>query len=188
NAEVIPQDDKFENSFSEAIGIGGGVNPNFPFGDSIAGIAGSAQVENVGTIFRNLRWYLISNMRQVLSQAYVEIGLVQTICDVPVDDALRGGINIKSKQLEESQLEELISTIDRDGDLIEVGQAAKWNRLFGGAGVLVLTDQDVEQPLDWDSLDNEKVDFRAVDMWELFWDKQNTEDTDLSGNLEEFEF
>src|SRR5690606_28947268 len=127
------------------------------------------------------------NMRQVLSQAYVEIGLVQTICDVPVDDALRGGINIKSKQLEESQLEELISVIDRDGDLIEVGQAAKWNRLFGGAGVLVLTDQDPEEPLDWDSLENEKVDFRAVDMWELFWDKQNTEDTDLSGNLEIFD-
>ena len=77
----------------------------------------------------------------------MEIGLVQTIVDVPVDDGLRGGVKFKSKQLDESQIHELQVSFDRDDDLNTAGQAAKWNRLFGGAGILIMTDQDPEEPL-----------------------------------------
>lgn len=175
-----------QNGLSEAIGIGGGINPiGFPFNQ---GSPFTAQVENVGTIFKNLRWYLISNMRQVLSQAYVEVGLIQTICDVPVDDGLRGGVILKSKQLSEEQIEELKVSLDRDDDVNVAGQAAKWNRLFGGAGILILTDQDPETPLDLDAItEDTPLEFRAVDMWELFWDKQNTEGFDPTVQAEDFE-
>src|SRR5271166_207225 len=85
--------DLIENNIGglgEAMGIGGGVNPfGFP------GNQGSPFTQPVSSstpLFTNLRWYFVSNLRQVLSQIYVEIGLVQTIVDVPVDDALRGGI------------------------------------------------------------------------------------------------
>lgn len=178
---------KFMNSFAETIGLGGGVSPmGYPFNQYAPG---SATVENVGTIFKNLRWYMISNMRQVLNQAYVEFGLVQTIIDVPVDDALRGGVQIKSQQLEESQIEELKASLDRDDDLNIAGQAAKWNRLFGGAGVLILTDQDPEEPLELDQITKDTpLEFRAVDMWELFWDKQNTEGYDPTIQEENFEY
>lgn len=150
---------------------------------------GSAPVEQVNTVFRNLRWYLVSNFRQVLNQVYVELGLVQTIVDVPVDDAFRGGVTIKSKQLEEEQINELQISLDRDDDLNTAAQAQKWNRLFGGAGILILTDQDPEEPLDIEAIGPDTpLEFRAVDMWELFWDKQNTEGYDPSIQTQDFEY
>lgn len=174
---------KVENGLSDALGltqgIGGGINPwGFPFNQ---GVPGTATVENVGTIFKNLRWYLISNMRQVLSQAYVEIGLIQTICDVPVDDALRGGVTIKSKQLDEEQIQDLKNSIDRDNDLETVGQAAKWNRLYGGGAILIFTDQDPEEPINLEAIDeNSELEFRSADMWEILFDIQNTDAYDPS--------
>lgn len=63
------------------------------------------QISESTTIEQNLRYYMISNLRQTLSWSYLEIGLVQTICDIPVDDALRGGIEIKTKQLEPEEID-----------------------------------------------------------------------------------
>lgn len=149
---------------------------------------GSAPVEQVNTIFKNLRWYLVSNFRQVLSQAYLEISLVQCIVDTPVDDAFRGGITIKSKELDEDQINELQVSIDRDDDLNTVAQAQKWNRLFGGAGILILTDQDPQTELDLEAIGpNTPLEFRAADMWELFPNDQNTQGYDPSTQMEEYE-
>lgn len=168
-------------------GIGGGINPiGFPFNQ---GTGWGAQISQSTTEFVQLRWYLVSNMRQLLSELYVEIGLVQTITDVPVDDALRGGIEIKSKQLDETQIAELLVSLDRDDDLNVAGQAAKWNRLFGGAGILILTDQDPEEPLEMSEIGPDTpLEFRAVDMWELFWDKQTSEGYDPAIQSEDFDY
>lgn len=171
------------NNLAEVVGFGGGgfpQNQGNPF---------TEQISNVTTAFINLRWYLVSNFRQFLSEAYVELGLIQTIVDVPVDDGLRGGVEIKSKQLSEEQIAELLVSLDRDDDINTAGQAAKWNRLFGGAGILILTDQDPEEPLDVDAITTDSnLEFRAIDMWELFWDKQNTEGYDPAIQSENFEY
>jgi phage-related protein (TIGR01555 family) len=172
---------------SNGVGIGGGINPT-GYGVN-GGNPWAPQISNVNTLERNLRYYMVSNFRQMLSQAYVEIGLVQGICDIPVDDGLRGGVELKSKQLDEEQIAELALSLDRDDDLTTVGQAAKWNRLFGGAGILILTDQDPEEPFNLNEVGpDDRLDFRAVDMWELFWDKQNTEGYDPAIQSQDFEF
>lgn len=178
--------DKFENGFAEAIGF---CQPFGGQGGFPGGFSGQ-QVEDSTTMFENLRWYMVSNFRQLLSQAFVEIGLVQTICMVPVQDALRGGIMIKSKQLDEKEIKELLLSVDRDDDLNTVGWAACWERLFGGAGIIILVgDQDPEEPLDLKAIGPDtELDFRDVDMWELFWDKQNTEGYDADIQGEQFEF
>jgi phage-related protein (TIGR01555 family) len=148
------------------------------------------QISQTNTLFENMRWYMVSNMRQPLSEAYVEIGLLQAVVDVPVDDALRGGIEIKSKQLEEDQIRELKIDMEQKDDLNIAAQAAKWNRLYGGAGILILLDdQDPELPLNINSINkNSSLEFRAGDMWEFFWDKQNTEGYDPSLQMEDFEY
>lgn len=134
------------------------------------------QLSQVTTIFKNLRFYLVSNMRQPLSQAYAELGIVKTVVDVPVDDAMRGGVEIKSKQLDPADIEKLQAEIEQMDDIGRVSECLKWDRLFGGAGILILTDQDPLTPLDISKCGpGTKLDFRAVDMWELFWDKQNVE-------------
>lgn len=174
-----------QNGLSDALGFGSGIG-GFPQNQ---GSPFSEQLSNVTTSFRNLRWYLVSNFRQFLSEAYVELGLVQTIVDVPVDDGLRGGVELKSKQLDEAQIAELLLSLDRDDDINIAGQAAKWNRLFGGAGILILTDQDPEEELDLDAINADTpLEFRAVDMWELFWDKQNSEGYDPAIQSEDFTY
>ena len=163
-------------------------------GDAI-GYPGSASFGSMGvklsqvdTLFNNNRWYLLSNMRQLLSEMYVEHGLVQNAVDIPVDDAFRGGCTFTSKQLNEEQLLLLQSTMDREDDFGTAAQACKWNRLFGGAGILIMTNQDPATPLNVDAITKDSpLEFRAVDMWELFWDKQNSEGYDPAIQTQEFE-
>jgi uncharacterized protein len=167
-------------------GLGGAIGfQDWGFTD----VPNGTQLSQVNTLFNNNRWYLISNMRQLLSELYVEHGLIQTIVDLPVDDGLRGGVEISSKQLDEDQIQELQISLDRDDDINSVGQALKWNRLFGGAGLLIMTDQDPIEPLDIDAItEDSPLEFRAVDMWELFWDKQNTEGYDPEIQSQNFEY
>ncbi len=170
-----------EYEFMMKNGLNQAVIGNFPgSGPNQAG----QQIGQADTMWNTLRWYLISNMRQLITQLYAEIGLVQTIVDVPVDDGLRGGVDFKSKQLSADQINELQIYFERE-DIINssIAQALKWNRLFGGAGIIVMTDQD---PLEMLNIQAIRVDspleFRAVDMWELFSDKQDTDTFDSSLN------
>jgi phage-related protein (TIGR01555 family) len=155
-------------------GLSGAIMGSTTMGNPFQG----TPVSQVDPIFNNLRNYLISNMRQPLSQAYVEIGLVKTVCDLPVDDAMRGGVEIKSKELSPEEVEKLQAEIEQKNDLGIMAQALKWDRLFGGAGVIIVTGQDPEQPLNMEAInENDPVEFRAADMWELFSDRQNIEGT-----------
>ncbi len=137
----------------------------------------SNQIAQTGTLFKGLRWYLVSNMRQLLSELYAEIGTVQTIVDIPVEDALRGGIVVQTKQLDPDQITELENYMQRNDDYETFGYACKWNRLYGGAGIIIISGQDYSKPLNIEALkQGDKIEFRAVDMWELFHDMQNTGD------------
>ncbi len=188
------KNERFDNGFFEAMGgnqvTGWMGNMPFPGQGGFPGGNSIQQVSDSTTMFENLRWYYVSNFRQLLSEAYVELGLVKTVVDVPVDDALRGGVELKSGQLSEDQIKELQISLDRDDDITSIGWAAKWNRLFGGAGTLILTDdQDPIEPFDIHAIGPDTaLEFRAVDMWELFWDKQNTEGYDPQIQSQDFEF
>lgn len=168
-------EEKFQNGLGNALGFAqfSGVPGNFGGNYMTSG----QQVEDSTTIFDNLRWYLVSNFRQMLSQAFAEIGLIQTICCVPVDDGLRGGFTLKSQQLNEAQIKDLQIVMKREGDIHNIGWTAKWNRLYGGAGTLILVDdQDPEKPLNLRAINKKtEIECRASDMWELFWDRINIE-------------
>lgn len=155
---------EFKNSLSSVIQSLGS-----PYGLMTTGF-GSTQVSQVDTFFKNNRWYLISNIRQILSEIYVEHGIVQTLIDVPVDDAFRGGIDIKSDQLSEEEVQDLVQFADRQGVLKNFIQAQKWMRLFGGSAVLLINDDDPATPLEPKDLEQDsEMHFKAVDQWELYY-------------------
>lgn len=191
-AKPIPFVPNFQNSYAQACGFAqgqGGYMGYLP-GGGFPGTGSSPQpVSDAATLFSNLRWYMVSNDRQLLNQMFVELGLIQTLVCVPVDDGLRGGVLLKSQQLSEEEINELNQSMDRDDDITTCGWAAKWNRLFGGAGILILVgDQDPEEPLDINAIGPDTdLEFRAVDMWELYWDKQNTEGYDFQTQEDDFE-
>lgn len=171
-------------------GLGGAI-----FGSGVPGAGhgfggpGTQTVSQVGEIFNDLRWYFASNFRQALSEAYVELGLIQTIVDVPVDDALRGGVGVLSKLLSPEQLQELRNRMEREEDTVTYGQGVKWKRLFGGGGVLIITDEDPALPFDPTRLPmGANLAYRACDMWELSYDLQNMEGYNPVQHDEKFDY
>jgi phage-related protein (TIGR01555 family) len=145
---------------------------------NIPGLPGyGVMLSQSDTLFKNLRWYLVSNMRQLLSELYVELGLVQAMVDVPVDDGFRGGVEIVTKQLDPDDIKKLESEIEHEGDIIVAAQATKWTRLYGGGGIIIATDQPSTKPLNISAINkNTPLQFKAADMWELFWGAQNIDD------------
>lgn len=187
---ISTQPEKLENDLNSALGLPETMSLN-AVAHGMFGAFGSnghgAQISQSDTMFKNLRWYLISNFRQLLSQAYAEIGLISTVVDVPVEDALKGGITIKTKQLSEKEIVRLNNVIDYEGDLTHAAEASKWKRLFGGGAILVLTDdQDPETPLDVSAIgEDTELEFRAVDMWELYYNRTLEEGEETSLNFED---
>ena len=155
---TVSQLRQIENSFDGLLGmLGGNGAPSFQ------------QISQTGTLYINLRWYLISNNRQLLSQTYVEHGIVQTLIDQPVDDGFRTGFDIHSHQLDAGEIEELANFAEQNQVIASVMQAIKWARLFGGGALIFINGQDPSTPLKSENLkENEPFRFKAIDMWELY--------------------
>lgn len=144
---------------------------------------GSTQLAQTDTLFKNMRWYLVSNQRQILNEIYCEIGAIKTIVDLPIDDAFRGGLKLHSSQLDEDQLKQLELYIEKEGIIKNIKSACKWQRLFGGGALIIITGADTTKPLDIEKevIEGKQVYFRPCDLWELYYDVLNVEDTELEG-------
>ena len=141
------------------------------FSSLVSGLYGNNQATQLSKTdtFRIVnRYELLFYDRQLLSQLYVEHGLVQTLVEQPVQDALRGGIDITSGQLSEDDISELTKYIDKENILKKVAQTAVWGRLFGGGGLVINADQNPEKPFKIENLDEDSpLDFYPADLWEL---------------------
>ena len=138
-------------------------------GGALGAYGGTSAISSVATLGHNNRNYLISNFRQLLSESYIEHGIIQTLVDQPVDDAFSRGIEIKSSQLDRDDIELLENYIDRHNILDTIKMGIKWKRLFGGGAVLIITDEKPDTEFDVSKLsEKSKVEFKAVDMWELY--------------------
>ena len=131
----------------------------------------SPQNSRLDTMFINTRWALISNFRSILSEAYAEYGIVQTLVDQPVADAFRTGYIVKTDQLDDSQKRKLYYYIEKNriNEIIQEGFC--WARLFGGGGIIINTEQKPDTPLDLSQLNEDsRLEFLSADMWELYTD------------------
>ena len=166
NQDIINQTpEELSNSLSSLLS-------NLTMGTEMSG-AGT-QLSQLGTIFKNLRYNLLSNHRQTLSEMYVEHGIVQTLVDQPVDDAFSSGFDIITDQLSQEEKEEVLVYLEKNKVTAVIKQAMKWARLYGGGAVIILTKQDPSKPLNLDRIyDFSDVRFKSADMWELYNDAQN---------------
>lgn len=133
--------------------------------------------------------------RILLSYSYMTQGLFRTVVCQPVDDAFRGGVKIKSVELDSEDLKLLERTMTRTqpasslrkmektvggwvnynacvdlarSDISAIKHALYWGRLYGGAGLIINTDQDFRKPLNVKAIraDSPLV-FLPADRWEL---------------------
>ena len=126
------------------------------------------QLSQTATLMKNNRNYFISNDRTTLTYAYTTHGIIQTLIDQPVEDAFRGGITIKSDELDSENIQDLQNYITENDILEEVKDLGKWNRLYGGGAMVINTVGNSDKPLNISSInENTPLSFYAADLWEL---------------------
>ena len=91
--------------------------------------------------------YSVLNDYASLDAAYQTSWLARQIVDVPAEDMTREWRTIKSDDADVIRAEE-----DRIGLPAMISEATSWARLYGGAGILMLTDQPLDKPLRLDRL------------------------------------
>jgi hypothetical protein len=91
--------------------------------------------------------YAILNDFSQLDAAYGTSWLARQIVDAPAEDMTREWRTIKADDADIIRAEE-----DRLGLQSMVSEATSWSRLYGGAGILMLTDQPLDKPLKLDKL------------------------------------
>lgn len=127
-----------------------------------------ANVSQTDALSFNNRFHSITLNRALLSQTYLEHGIIQVVIDQPIDDAFRGGIIIKCPELSADDIKELDSYLSNEQILETYSQALKWARLYGGSGILINAGQDLTKPLNINSIkETTPVEFYAADRWEL---------------------
>jgi hypothetical protein len=135
-----------------------------PYGQGTSAL--SSQYE----FFTNTSAALISLQRVLLSYAYVLFGPLRTLVDQPVYDAFRGGVKIKSDEVSPEELEDLHKLLKKLKVEKKAIDALRWDRLFGGAGVIINTNQDYTTPFTPDMIkEGAPLQFIVADRWELMW-------------------
>jgi hypothetical protein len=128
----------------------------------------SANVSSTESLAYNNRFHTITLNRALLSQTYLEHGIIQVLIDQPIDDAFRGGITITSPELSADDLKKLDAFIAMNQVIETYSLALKWSRLFGGSGIIINAGQDMTKPLNINAIkENTPLEFYAADRWEL---------------------
>lgn len=126
------------------------------------------QISQSDTVDVNLRRYMISQNRMLLSYLYVEIGIIQTLIDQPVDDAFVKMPILQSNELKTEEIEEVQQYIQEHGWFEVFKQALKWQRLYGGSGLMINVPQNPQSQFRIDRVNqNTPIELYALDRWEL---------------------
>lgn len=147
--------------------------PKEEFNNSLLGLTMGIQtpqnqIAQQTTVDVNLRRYMISNNRTLLSYLYVELGLVQTLIDQPIDDAYSSLPTVNTKELSLDDIKRLQEFM-QNGWFDTFKQSLKWGRLFGGGALFFnVKGQNAAKPFDYRRLKpGDTVEIYALDRWEL---------------------
>ena len=141
--------------------------PAMPLG--VSPTLGTAPIQSANPMFYNNRYYMITNMRTLLNEMYIEHGIIQTMIDQPVEDGFRGGFKIISSELSNDEIIELEKKIEETEAVEKLIEALKWNRLCGGAGLIInVAGEDPRDDFDIEAVgEGREIEFYSADRWEL---------------------
>lgn len=127
---------------------------------------GMSNLTSLNPMVQNNQYAPVTLMWTALQYFYKTHGLVQTAIDMPVLDALRGGLEFQSDQLDADDLGRLEDYLEENAVLERIGDAFIWARLFGGGALVVNTEGDHEEELG-DDLMGTNIEFYDANRWEL---------------------
>lgn len=126
------------------------------------------EVSSTAGIANNLRYNNLTLNRMLISEMVQEHGLIRRFLRQPIDDAYRGGVKIKCDELSADDMAILEQKMEKEQDLEKLKDARFWSDAFGGGGILVNAGQDYKEEFKLDMIEEgDKVEFYAVDRWEL---------------------
>lgn len=128
---------------------------------------GQAPLSGQSNLGYNNAYTPLTLNRLLITYTYMTHGIVQTMIDQPVEDAFRNGLKILCDELDRDDLELLYKTFERE-DLHHVKDAMRWAKLFGGAALIIATDEDPTSNFDPESIrKGDPLSFVAADRWEI---------------------
>lgn len=128
---------------------------------------GQAPITSFNPALQNNIYAPVTLMWTMLMYMYRTHGLIQTAIDMPVLDALRGGLELQSDELSADDLAELDEYLDEHGILTRIGDAFTWARLFGGGAIVVNSEADPTEPLGDEVRDGGQIELYDASRWEL---------------------
>ena len=113
------------------------------------------------------KYNLISQNWNLLSWSFTNSGLIQRFILQPILDGIRGGLTITSKQLSDTDIIHLNKVFEKKArDPIK--NVMVWNKLYGGAGLIINSIGEYDKPLDIDNIpQGSEIEFYDADLWEL---------------------
>lgn len=136
----------------------------------IGGAGAGGPQDNITSFNPSLRSNIYAPMTLLwmdLLYLYKTHGLLQTAIDMPVLDALRDGIDLTSDQLSQAEIGEIMDFVEENGVLDRIIDTFIWARLFGGAALIINSDDaDGSEPLE-DLRPDGQLEFYDACRWEL---------------------
>ena len=187
---------------NSAMGGYSGLVQGLNFQGQFAGYPYSPETISQPYTLANANAYVpLSLNRILLSYSYMTQGLFRTVVCQPVDDAMRGGFQIKAPELSQEEITQLQRVMSRNrsqhdmrkisktiggwvnynacanlarSDISAIKHLAYWGRLYGGSGLIVNTDQDFQKELDIEAIrPDSPLVFIPADRWELILSNLN---------------
>lgn len=158
---------KAQNSYPSAP-----ASPGYPLSGvfDMFGFGQSSAASQPWEMSNSNSYNLISLQRIMLSYAYVLHGPIRTLVDQPVYDAFRGGFKVKTDEVSAEEIEDMHREIKRLKLTRKMIEALRWDRLFGGAGIIINVDEDYQKPFKVENIkESSKIEFKVADRWELAW-------------------
>jgi len=130
-------------------------------------VTGGSSLSGYGTTAFSNNYSLITLNRIVLTYLYSGNGLFQTAVQLPIQDALAKRIVIESSQLAPEEIDEIMDWFEDHDIWQHLEDAKSWERVYGGGGLMINTDQDPEKPINFRRLKGAPIEFYDFDRWQV---------------------
>ncbi|GBR73955.1 putative phage portal protein [Candidatus Termititenax aidoneus] len=106
---------------------------------SIVGAMSGARLSSYNTIAYSANTALITTQHIMLAYLYVNNGIFQAAVQCPIQDALSKGIIIKSDELDDNDIDQILEYMDYNGLWQTIIDFETWRNVYGGAALIINT-------------------------------------------------
>jgi phage-related protein (TIGR01555 family) len=127
-----------------------------------------SEVSQLDLIQNNLRYGALTLNPMLITEMLQEHALVRRFIRQPIEDAYRGGVQIKCDEFSADDIHKLQQKMEECNDIQLLIEAREWAEAFGGAGIIVNAGQEFDKEFSLEQIKQDsKLEFYAADRWEL---------------------